>query len=225
MSRSATDSRDLVISRLLSAPAPALWRAWADPALLRTWWCPKPWQTEVLAFDFRAGGAFHTVMHGPDGERSDNPGCFLEVIPQQKIVMTSMLTADYRPAVSPFAMTTIINFADEQGGCRYTATVLHADDETREQHEQMGFFEGWNIVIDQLNDLALPLREYTPLPIVKRPSIREGLLHHNNLLRAINFHVAEALLAQIKRLQTAHHPALAPQQPGFALIEIAKFGA
>ncbi|RXX65979.1 polyketide cyclase, partial [Klebsiella pneumoniae] len=27
MSRSATDSRDLVISRLLSAPAPALWRA------------------------------------------------------------------------------------------------------------------------------------------------------------------------------------------------------
>ncbi|RAU80602.1 polyketide cyclase, partial [Klebsiella pneumoniae] len=102
--------------------------------------------------------AFHTVMHGPDGERSDNPGCFLEVIPQQKIVMTSMLTADYRPAVSPFAMTAIITFADEQVGCRYTATVLHADDETREQHEQMGFFEGWNIVIDQLNDLALTLR-------------------------------------------------------------------
>lgn len=62
---------------------------------------PEAPQTEVLAFDFRAGGAFHTVMHGPDGERSDNPGCFLEVIPQQKIVMTSMLTADYRPAVSP----------------------------------------------------------------------------------------------------------------------------
>ncbi len=101
MSRSATDSRDLVISRLLSAPASALWRAWADPALLKTWWCPKPWSTEVLAFDFRSGGAFHTVMHGPDGERSDNPGCFLAVIPQQKIVMTSMLTADYRPAVSP----------------------------------------------------------------------------------------------------------------------------
>lgn len=100
MSRSATDSRDLVISRLLSAPAPALWRAWADPALPEPGGALSP-QTEVLAFDFRAGGAFHTVMHGPDGERSDNPGCFLEVIPQQKIVMTSMLTADYRPAVSP----------------------------------------------------------------------------------------------------------------------------
>lgn len=28
MSRSATDSRDLVISRWLSAPTAALWRAW-----------------------------------------------------------------------------------------------------------------------------------------------------------------------------------------------------
>lgn len=83
MSRSATDSRDLVISRLLSAPAPALWRAWADRHYSNTV-VPEAWQTEVLAFDFRAGGAFHTVMHGPDGERSDNPGCFLEVIPQQK---------------------------------------------------------------------------------------------------------------------------------------------
>ncbi len=58
MSRSATDSRDLVISRLLSAPAPALWRAWADPALLRTSVVPEARQTEVLAFDFRAGGPF-----------------------------------------------------------------------------------------------------------------------------------------------------------------------
>ncbi len=77
MSRSATDSRDLVISRLLSARAPSpVARRGPTRHLLRTWWCPKPWQTEVLAFDFRAGGAFHTVMHGPDGERSDNPGCF-----------------------------------------------------------------------------------------------------------------------------------------------------
>ncbi len=44
-------------------------------------------------------------------------------------------------------MTAIITFADEQVGCRYTATVLHADDETREQHEQMGiFFEGAGIL-------------------------------------------------------------------------------
>ncbi len=58
MSRSATDSRDLVISRLLSAPAPALWRAWADPALLRTPVVPEARQTEVLALIFAPAGPF-----------------------------------------------------------------------------------------------------------------------------------------------------------------------
>ncbi|OUI61238.1 hsp90-like protein [Klebsiella pneumoniae] len=84
MSRSATDSRDLVISRLLSAPAPALWRAWADPALLRTWWCPRPWQTEVLAFDFRAGGAFHTVMQGLTVNAAITPAVFLRLSRNKK---------------------------------------------------------------------------------------------------------------------------------------------
>ena len=46
-----------------------------------------------------------------------------------------------------------------------------------------------------------------------------------NKLRAIHLHIRKALLAQIQRLQTAHHPTLTPQQIGFALVEVAKFGA
>ena len=61
------DPNDLVISRLLRAPRSALWRAWTEPELLKQWWCPKPWTTEVRAFDLRPGGAFHTFMQGPDG--------------------------------------------------------------------------------------------------------------------------------------------------------------
>ena len=85
------DSNDLVISRLVRAPRAKLWRAWTDPQLLKEWWCPKPWTTEVRAFELRPGGAFHTFMRGPDGGTSYNPGCFLEIVPQHKIVMTSML--------------------------------------------------------------------------------------------------------------------------------------
>ena len=69
---------DLVISRLLPAPRAALWRAWTDPTSLPVWWCPRPWTTELRAFDLRPGGAFHTVMRGPDEGISDNAGCFLE---------------------------------------------------------------------------------------------------------------------------------------------------
>ncbi len=146
---------DLVISRLLKAPRAALWRAWAEPDRLKEWWCPKPWVTEVRAFELRPGGAFHTFMSGPDGGTSDNPGCFLEIVPGERIVSTSMLLGGWRPATPWMPMTAVITFADEAGGTRYTATAMHPDAATRERHAQMGFFEGWNLCIDQLEAFAL----------------------------------------------------------------------
>lgn len=58
MSRSATDSRDLVISRLLSAPAPALWRAWADPALLEPGGALSPGKPRFWPLIFAPAGPF-----------------------------------------------------------------------------------------------------------------------------------------------------------------------
>jgi uncharacterized protein YndB with AHSA1/START domain len=152
------DSNDLVISRLMRAPRAALWRAWTEPDLLTQWWCPKPWTTEVRSFDLRPGGGFHTCMRGPDGGTSDNPGCFLEVTAQQRIVFTSMLLAGWRPATPWMGFTAIISMSDEAGGTRYVATVMHSDQATSERHKEMGFFDGWNTCIDQLDALAQQLR-------------------------------------------------------------------
>lgn len=149
---------DLVISRLLRAPRAALWRAWSDPALLKQWWCPKPWTTEVRAFDLRPGGAFHTFMQGPDGSSSDNPGSFVDVVPQSRIVFTSMLGAGWRPATPWLPFTAVISMADEGDGTRYIATAMHPDPATSDKHDKMGFFPGWNTCIDQLEALALQLR-------------------------------------------------------------------
>lgn len=156
--QNAAESRDLVISRVLRAPRAALWRAWSDPELLKQWWCPKPWTTEVLAFDMRPGGAFHTIMRGPDGGVSDNPGCFLEIVPAERLVMTSMLTGDWRPQTPWLGFTAIITMEDEGDGCRYTARVMHPDEATRDKHEEIGFFDGWNTVIGQLEEFAANLR-------------------------------------------------------------------
>lgn len=145
---------DLTISRLLRAPRAALWQAWTVPARLEQWWCPRPWTTTVRAFELRPGGAFHTFMQGPDAGTSDNPGSFLEVVAQQRIVFTSMLVQGWRPATPWLAFTAIVTMADEGEGTRYVATVMHPDPATRERHEQMGFFEGWNTCIDQLEAFA-----------------------------------------------------------------------
>jgi uncharacterized protein YndB with AHSA1/START domain len=153
-----TESTDLIISRLVRAPRAKLWQAWADPKLLKEWWCPRPWTTEVREFDLRPGGAFYTFMRGPDGGTSDNPGAFLEIVPQARIVFTSMLTGGWRPNTPWLPFTAIITMADEASGTRYVATVMHPDPATRDKHEKMGFHEGWGTCITQLDELAQQLR-------------------------------------------------------------------
>jgi len=148
---------DLEIVRVLAAPRAKLWRALSDPKILKEWWCARPWVMEVRAFDFRAGGAFHTYMTGPDGGESDNPGLFLEIAPMERIVWTSMLVEGWRPAAPWLAMTGIFILEDDGANTRYTARCLHKDDADREQHEKMGFFEGWGNMIQQMEEVARAL--------------------------------------------------------------------
>lgn len=150
----ADDPDALEISRFLAVPRARVWRAWASPKLLAEWWCPKPWTTEVRAFDLRPGGDFHTFMRGPDGGESDNPGCFLEVVPEAKIVWTSMLTGGWRPAAPWLGMTAIFTMADEGDGTRYIARCLHKDPADSQKHQEMGFHDGWGTCITQLEELA-----------------------------------------------------------------------
>ena len=153
----ANEELDLIISRLLRAPRSRVWQAWADPEHLKQWWCPKPWTTEVRAFDLKAGGAFHTTMRGPDGGVSDTPGSFLHVLPMERVVFTSLMTGGWRPATPWMPFTAIISMEDEGEGTRYTAHVMHKDKAGRDSHEEMGFFDGWNSCITQLDDYALSL--------------------------------------------------------------------
>lgn len=150
-------AEDLCITRLLRAPRATLWRAWTEPALLKQWWCPRPWTTEVRALELKPGGAFHTFMSGPDGGTSDNPGCFLDIVPQARLAFTSMLTGGWRPAKPWLPFTAIITMADEAGGTRYDAQVMHPDAASAKQHEELGFFDGWNAAITQLEELAAQL--------------------------------------------------------------------
>lgn len=55
-------------------------------------------------------------------------------------------------------MTAIITFEDVGGGkTKYTARARHGTVADREQHEKMGFHEGWGICADQLAEVAAKL--------------------------------------------------------------------
>ncbi|MGX5776846.1 SRPBCC family protein [Methylorubrum zatmanii] len=153
----ADDPRDLVLTRLIPAPRRALWRAWTEPDLLKAWFAPKPYTTPVAELDLRPGGTSRIVMRSPDGQDLPNTGVYLEVVPDERLVVTDAYRSAWIPSDKPF-LTVILTFADEAGGTRYTARARHWTLEDRRRHEEMGFAEGWGICADQLTELVTGLR-------------------------------------------------------------------
>jgi uncharacterized protein YndB with AHSA1/START domain len=141
--------RELVLTRLIDAPRAAVYRCWTEPELLKQWFAPKPFTTPVAELDVRPGGSNLIVMKGPDGVEMPNPGVYLEVVPNEKLVFTNAYTRAWEPSEKPF-MTVVLTFEDEDGKTRYTARALHWTVADRQAHEQMGFHEGWGICADQL---------------------------------------------------------------------------
>lgn len=150
---SQSPAHELVLTRLIKAPRRNLFRCWTEPALMKQWFAPLPYIVTVAETDVRPGGSNFIVMRGPDGTEIPCPGVYLEVVPNEKLVMTDAYTSAWVPSAKPF-MTTILTFADEAGGTRYTARVLHWTAEDKATHEKMGFHQGWGICADQLAALA-----------------------------------------------------------------------
>lgn len=145
----------LQIVREFDVPAEKLYKVWTTPERFGEWFCPKPWKVSEANCDLRAGGASMIVMEGPDGERFENPGVYLEVVANRKIVFTDAYTSAWVPSEKPF-MTGIVEFEDlGNGRTRYTATAVHWTEEDMRTHEQMGFQEGWGTVADQMAEIAL----------------------------------------------------------------------
>jgi uncharacterized protein YndB with AHSA1/START domain len=141
---------DLVITRVIKAPRKAVWNAWTDPAAFEQWWIPAPALCKVAAMDLRPGGAFITRVSengAPFAPHID--ACFLAVDHMERIVFTTALVAGWRPAENPF-ITAVITMQDHPDGTDYHAHVMHKNPADRATHHELGFYDGWGTVIEQL---------------------------------------------------------------------------
>ena len=149
-----SSDRELVLSRIISAPRASVYQAWTNMDLLKQWFAPLPWTTPRAEMDVRPGGASLVIMKGPDGVEFPNPGLFLEVVPNEKLVFTDAYTQAWVPSQKPF-MTVILTFEDAgPGKTKYTARVRHWTVADREAHEKMGFHQGWGLCTEQLEAVA-----------------------------------------------------------------------
>ncbi|MGQ0766137.1 MAG: SRPBCC family protein [Gemmatimonadota bacterium] len=141
---------DLVLERHADVSPAQVWKAWTTPEHVVKWFAPRPWTATECEIDLRPGGRFNFTMRSPEGELFPNVGCYLEVVPGEKLVFTDALLPGYRPAPEPFFTAVVLIEPDGKGGTNYTAIAIHRDEEGRRKHEEMGFHSGWGQVFDQM---------------------------------------------------------------------------
>jgi uncharacterized protein YndB with AHSA1/START domain len=142
---------DFAIERFVDAPAKLVWEALTKPEHLKEWYMPKAWGSVSRAeMDVRPGGIFRIDIAVAGGKDVPNLGCFLDVVPMERLVWTSMLFPGYRPAVfDDIPITAIITMEAKGAGTRYVFTALHRNEADLATNKTSGFYEGTEIAVDQ----------------------------------------------------------------------------
>ncbi|MBC7630531.1 SRPBCC family protein [Aeromicrobium sp.] len=126
--QSTTADREIVITRVISAPRELVFEAFTKVQHLSRWWGPEGFTTTTAAFEFRVGGEWDFVMHGPDGTDYQEWITWAEINPPERI---AMLHGEYRD--DPNAFESVLTFAPDVAATRIEMRTVFPTRELRDE--------------------------------------------------------------------------------------------
>lgn len=146
-----TSDREIVVTRVFDAPRALVFKAWTDPKHLAHWWGPNGFTLTTYELDFKPGGSWRSVMHGPDGRDYQNEVVYVEIAEPERLV--------YRHVSAPqFQMT--VTFADDGGKTRLRAQMLFESAELRDRTiKAVGAVEGLKQTLGRLGEHVTHMKE------------------------------------------------------------------
>lgn len=126
--QSATADREIVISRRIDAPRELVFEVFTEVRHLSRWWGPEGFTTTTHAFEFRVGGEWVFVMHGPDGTDYQEWICWTEIAPPERI---ALLHGETRG--DPNAFASVLTFEPDGAATRIEMRTLFPTKELRDE--------------------------------------------------------------------------------------------
>lgn len=124
----ATADREIVISRIISAPRELVFEAFTEVRHLSRWWGPEGFTTTTRAFEFRVGGVWDFAMHGPDGTDYQEWISWTEITPPERI---ALLHGEFRG--DPNAFESLLTFEPEGAATRIEMRTVFPTKELRDE--------------------------------------------------------------------------------------------
>ncbi|UQX89277.1 SRPBCC family protein [Jatrophihabitans telluris] len=157
--QSATADREIVISRVINAPRELVFEAFTELRHLSRWWGPEGFTTTTRAFEFRVGGEWDFVMHGPDGTDYQEWITWTDIAAPERI---TLLHGEYRS--DPNAFVSVLTFVPDGAATELELRTVFLTKELRDEAvEQYHAIEGGEQTVNNLSAyLAAYLAENAP---------------------------------------------------------------
>ncbi|HWA26081.1 MAG TPA: SRPBCC domain-containing protein [Lacunisphaera sp.] len=154
-----TAQREIILSRVLTAPRELVWEAWTNPEHVVKWWGPRGFTNATKRHDFRVGGYWEHTMIGPDGTRYPNKSKFLEIVPLERIVyLLGGGREDGEVAGANFTATWTFEVVDANT-TKVTGTLLFPTKEARDHVvREFGAIEGGRQTLERLGEQLAVMR-------------------------------------------------------------------
>ncbi len=160
-----TSDREIIMSRVLHSPRELVWQAWTDPKHVTNWWGPRGFTTTIKKHDFRVGGQWEHVMHGPDGVNYPNKSTFKEIVPLERIVFQHGGGRETGPGASFTATWTFETVEDNK--TRLTGRLVFPSAEARDfVVKEFGAVEGGKQTLERASEYVASMQS-TPFTIVR----------------------------------------------------------
>jgi uncharacterized protein YndB with AHSA1/START domain len=126
--QSATAGREIVITRVIDAHPELVFEAFTKGRHLSRWWGPEGFTTTTRSFEFRVGGAWDFVMHGPDGTDYQEWISWTEITPAERI---ALLHGESRG--DPNAFESVLTFEPDGATTRLEMRTVFPTSELRDE--------------------------------------------------------------------------------------------
>ena len=97
----ATATRDLIVTRRLSARIERVWQAWTDGSQVKRWWGPRGFTAPLAEMEVREGGTSLVCMRSPECHEIYNTWSYESVVPNQRLDFLSHFADDHGNRLSP----------------------------------------------------------------------------------------------------------------------------
>jgi uncharacterized protein YndB with AHSA1/START domain len=144
---------EITLTRLFDAPRALVFEAMTKPEHVKRWWglLDDRYTVPVCEIDFRVGGTWKFVGHGPLGDATFY-GVYREINAPERVVFTEI----FAPFPDVESVVTSL-LTEEDGKTRLTVTARYPTREVRDMVLGTGMEHGAAISYDRLDDVAREL--------------------------------------------------------------------